>query len=158
MKSNNSTVYWNLYINIEVSVFTWTAPISRQSSFQICFYLFMVNIYSFKRWEKWSICMTKLCLYKFMEFLWCLGRKDAQIIDINMFFIPSAVNINFWQILWIGQYHMTWVRIIYGTYLLAMGTIASFLSPETATVSWGKAEGNGCCQGGQWTCIQIVGI
>lgn len=83
-----------------------------------------------------------------MEFLWCLGRKDAQFIGINIFFIPSTVGINFWKILWIGQFHMTLVHIIYATYLLALGMIASFLSQETASVSWGKAEGNGYCQGG----------
>lgn len=39
-------------------------------------------------------------------------------------------------------------NVIY-TYSLAMRTKASLLSPETVTVSWGKAERHSCCRWGQ---------
>jgi hypothetical protein len=45
---------------------------------------------------------------------------------------------------------MHWLpMLIVYTYLLAMRTIASLLSPETPTISRREAEGNSSCRGGQ---------
>ena len=40
------------------------------------------------------------------------------------------------------------VKLIIYTYLLAMRTIASLLSPDATTISRGEAVENNCCQGG----------